>query len=90
MGDRYRLARAMGREEYERTVDIDEALLEELGARLISVSSGVRIVVESELRGDGKIHPWNVITIDAKAWDWLHPLLVELQCHRVGTKMAAN
>ncbi len=91
MGDRYRLAKAMGREEYERVVDADEALLESLGARLISVSGGVRIVVEKELRGDKKIHPWNVISVDAKAWEWLHPLLVELECRRVsGTRMAAN
>ncbi len=90
MGDRYRLARAMGRETYERVIDEDTVLLQNLGVKLISVSGGVRLVVEKELKGDGRIHPWNVISIDSKAWAWLHPLLVELECRRVGTKMAAN
>ena len=90
MAYRYRVAKAMGREHFEKAVEEDRELLHLLGARLLSVEGGMRAALESELKGDGRVHPWNVVTIDEKTWQWLRPILAELVCLRVGTKMAAN
>lgn len=76
--NRYRVARAMGREKYEEVVREDEELLGSFGLRLLSVGSGVRAAVEEELKGE-RINPWNVVTIDEKTWKWLRPLLCRLR-----------
>ncbi len=90
MGYRYRIARAMGRREFEAAVEEDQELLAQFGARLMSVQGGVRAALECELKSDGKVHPWNLVGVDEKTWEWLRPLLVELAGHRVGARMAAN
>ena len=87
---RYRIARAMGKRELEAVIGEDADLLQQFGARLLSVQGGVRAALESELRDDGRIHPWNTITIDEKTWEWLRPLLVQLSCLQATTKIAAN
>ena len=89
MSSRYHVARARGRAHYEKAIDDDRELLEEFGARLLSVHSGLRIALEGELRGE-KVHPWNVLSIDSKTWEWLRPLLRELSAQRSVVKMAAN
>jgi hypothetical protein len=78
--NRYRVAMAMGREEYEEAVREDTELLNKFGLQLLSVNSGVRAAVQDELK-DGRINPWNVLTIDEKTWMWLRPLLVRLRSH---------
>lgn len=90
MGYRYRIAKAMGRKEFESAVDADKELLEEFGARLMSVQGGIRAALECEIKPDGKVHPWTLVGVDEKTWEWLRPLLVELASQRVGTRMAAN
>jgi hypothetical protein len=90
MGYRYRIARAMGRKDFEEAVDEDKELLAQFDARLMSVQGGIRAALECELKSDGKVHPWNLVGVDEKTWEWLRPLLVELAGHRVGARMAAN
>ena len=90
MAYRYRVARAMGRQHFEEAVEEDKELLEELGARLLSVDSGMRAALEAELKLDGRVHPWNVVTFDEKTWNWIRPLLEELVSLRSGMKIAAN
>jgi len=73
--DRYKVARAQGK--YQQVVEEDNTLLQEFGLGLLSVDSGLRVVVKKSLR-DGHIHPWDVIPVHPKLWGWLRPLLVEL------------
>jgi len=83
--DRYKMARANGERVYEAAVQEDRRLLRELGATLLSVDNGPRIVVEKWMRGD-RVNPWDVIQVNAKLWGWLRPLLVELIELRGATK----
>jgi hypothetical protein len=76
--NRYRVARAMGREKYKEVVREDEELLNGFGLRLLSVDCGLRAAIEEELKGE-RINPWNVVTIDEKTWKWLRPLLCRLR-----------
>lgn len=76
--NRYRVARAMGRDRYTEVLKEDTELLHTYGLKLMSVESGLTVAVESELRGD-RIHPWNLIEINEKTWKWLRPLLVRLK-----------
>lgn len=78
MSSRYRAARALGRDEYNRVVKEDTELLDAFGLRLLHADSGIRAAVKTEVKG-AKIHPWNVVEIDGKVWGWLRPLLVELR-----------
>jgi hypothetical protein len=78
---RYRLAQAKGKRALEEAVAEDAALLRDFGARLLSVQGGLRVAMEKELRGD-KVHPWNVVSIDTKTWEWVRPLLLELRKSR--------
>ena len=73
--DRYRMARAQGK--YQQVVQEDSDLLEGFGLGLLSVNSGLRVVVKKSLR-EGRVHPWDVIPVHPKLWRWLRPLLVEL------------
>jgi hypothetical protein len=76
--NRYRVALALGRDAYEAAVNEDVKLLENFGLKLLSVDECVRAAVISELRGN-TVHPWNVIEISTKVWDWLRPLLLQLR-----------
>jgi hypothetical protein len=78
MANRYRVARAMGQSKYEEVLREDAELLHGFGLKLLAVQGGVRAAVEDEIKGD-RINPWNVVTIDEKTWDWLHPLLRRLR-----------
>ena len=89
MSSRYNVARAKGRAHYEKVIDEDKALLEEFGARLLSVHSGVRVALEKDLREE-KIHPWNIRSMDGRTWEWIRPLLEELLAQRAATRIAAN
>ena len=79
---RYKKARALGRENFERALQEDQELLDGFGMGLLSVNSGVRVVLKKSLRG-GKINPWDVIEMSPRLWGWLRPLLVELAQRRV-------
>jgi hypothetical protein len=79
MSNRYRIALAMGRDAYKAAVDEDAELLEYYGMKLLSVEDSVRAAVNSELRGSKVIHPWNVVEISMKVWNWVRPLLVRLR-----------
>ena len=78
---RYSIALAQGRSVYERLFEEDRRLLDGLGLGLLSVDNTVRVVVKKKLRGD-KINAWDVTEIGPSTWEWLHPLLVELQERR--------
>ena len=73
---RYLEARAAGN--IDQVLEADRELLREFGLRLLSVDSGVQVVVEREVRGK-QVHPWHVTAIPDKAWSILHPLLAELR-----------
>lgn len=84
--ERYRRALACGREEYEAVLREDEALLRAFGLKMTSTGGGITAAVESELRG-GRINPWNLIRFEGRVWEWLHPLLIELQASRHPTSV---
>lgn len=87
MSNRYRVARAIGREKYEKVVGEDVELLNLFGLRLLSVHSGVRAAVEVEIKED-RINPWNVVSIDEKTWTWLRPLLCRLRTAEARSALA--
>lgn len=90
MPRRYRVAQAMGKDALATAIKEDFDLLQHFGLRLLSVESGVRAVVESEVR-DGPVSPWNVMTIENKTWDWLRPILLEKRASgKVDLKLAAK
>lgn len=89
MNRRYLVAKALGQEALEETVAEDEHLLHQFGLKLLSVDPGVRAAVMAEVR-KGIIHPWNVLEINNKTWDWLRPLLVELLQRRGGCEDASG
>ena len=75
---RYQLARAVdGSRGYEAAVREDSVLLRMFGLTLLSVDCGVSAAVDREVR-NGRIHPWNVVRLDDKTWNWLRPLLIRL------------
>jgi hypothetical protein len=78
MSNRYRVARAVGQEKYAQVLREDAELLRGFGLRLLSVEGGVRGALEDEIKGD-RVNPWNVVTIDEKTWNWVHPLLLRLR-----------
>lgn len=85
--NRYATALGKGKKEYDRVVQQDMALLKHIGASLLSVESsgGVRVTLDKELRpssGRTKIHPWQVVELDPRVWEWLRPHLEELQQRR--------
>ena len=86
---RYRKARAMGKEAYEKAVREDGDLLKGFGMGLLSVENGVRLVNLKQYRG-GKVNPWDVIHISPKFWAMVRPLLVELQGYRSRATTAAS
>lgn len=81
MPNRYRRARALGT--FEQQLSEDKALLETFGLKLLDVSGGLSVAFTSELKG-GRINPWNCSLIDAKLFEWLEPLLRELNMRREG------
>ena len=78
MINRYTIARAQGRDAFQRVFDEDKQMLDSFGIGLLTVDNTVRVVVKKKLRGN-KINPWDVNEIGPSTWEWLHPLLVELQ-----------
>lgn len=85
---RYRVALALGRKEYEEAINEDAQLLDYFGLRLLSVEECVRAAVKNEVRGK-KINPWNVIEINGRVWDWMRPLLVKLREHEMKVDVRA-
>ena len=81
MINRYNIARAQGRDAFQRVFEEDKQMLDGFGIGLLTVDNTVRVVVKKKLRGN-KINPWDVNEIGASTWEWLHPLLIELQEHR--------
>ena len=88
MSNRYRRARALGPDEYERQVSADAELLALFGLRLMDVSGGLTVAFEDELKGK-RVNPWNCATIDGKLFDWLEPLLSELAQKREADELRA-
>ncbi|MEE9365172.1 MAG: hypothetical protein V3W44_00660 [Dehalococcoidales bacterium] len=76
--NRYRVARALGPEKYEEVVKEDKELLQLYGLQLMHVNCGLTAALEKELDGQ-RIHPWNVIEFNEKAWKWIRPLLLRLR-----------
>jgi len=81
MTHRYRMAQAKGKRALEEAVAEDAELLRAFGARLLSAQGGLRVAMEKELRGE-HVHPWNIVLIDSKTWEWIRPLLLELRRSR--------
>lgn len=82
MVSRYNIARAQGRDFFQRVFDEDKKLLDSFGIGLLSVDSAVRVYVKKKIRGD-KINVWDVTEIGPSTWEWLHPLLQELALYRL-------
>ena len=78
---RYKKARAMGKDYYERAVREDQDLLRSFGMGLLSVESGVRLIDLKRFQG-AKINPWDAIHISPRFWALIRPLLVELKDYR--------
>lgn len=76
MANRYRRARAIGKEQFEAQIEKDKVLLQTFGLELLDVSGGLTVAFKGEVRG--RINPWNCTTIDLKLFEWLEPLLKEL------------
>ena len=76
--NRYKVARALGREKYEEAVEEDKELLRRYGLQLMNVECGLTAALAKELDGQ-RIHPWNVIEFNEKAWKWIRPLLLRLR-----------
>jgi len=79
MSYRYRLARATGK--LNEVVEEDRQLLEALGSKLLSIEAGIRFV-PSDREKEGHVNPWDVLSLDERAWDWIRPLLIELHQSR--------
>lgn len=74
MARRYLVAQALGKDNLAEAVREDGKLLNSYGLKLLSVEGGVQAALMSEVRGS-KVHPWNVISINNKTWEWLRPIL---------------
>lgn len=74
---RYKLARAMGQQHYDEAIREDEELLREFGLRLLSVQGGLSTARIDETGEKGRIHPWDILNIDARTWKWLRPILIQ-------------
>ncbi len=86
MVDRYKLARAKGKQHFQAAVEADQELLARFGVGLLSVDNGMRIVFKKALRQD-RVNPWDVIHLTPKLWGWLRPLLAELQEFRSASRV---
>lgn len=81
MSNKYRRARALGPEVYAEQLQQDQELLDAFGLKLLDVTGGMSVALMSEVR-NGRINPWNRVTIDFKLYAWLEPLLDELRTAR--------
>lgn len=92
--NRYRVALAKGRNEYEKAIQDDSDLLKAFGMMMTSTDGGVHFIKE-KAKG-GRINPWDLMSVNFQMWDWLRPLLLELKDRREGEaellrlKVAAN
>lgn len=82
MSKRYRIARARGT--FKTVVREDAELLSTFGLTLLSVSGGLRVVKDDEVKkskknGRPQVNPWDVMEIEEGTWEWLHPLLCRLR-----------
>jgi len=84
---RYKKARALGKERFEKAIREDQALLGSLGMGLLSVENGLRLIPLGKV---GKpVNPWDVVHMSPRVWGWLRPLLVELVKRR-GREVSAT
>tara|TARA_Y100000310_G_scaffold60141_1_gene55497 strand:- start:680 stop:1078 length:399 start_codon:yes stop_codon:yes gene_type:complete len=74
---RYKKARALGKDFFQRAVEEDQELLGALGLGLLSVDNGLRVILKDSIRGE-RVNPWDVIEVSPRLWGWLRPLLLEL------------
>jgi hypothetical protein len=74
--NRYRIALAQGEARYREMIARDNELLSRFGMKLLSVSGGVSLVPLQKKQG--KVNPWDVLTVPNSVWEWINPLLEEL------------
>jgi len=86
MIDRYATARAIGQERYRAVLEEDKKLLDQFGLSLLSVEHTVQVAHKKKIR-EGRINPWDVISIPPALWEWLRPTLVEMSKLRGDAKL---